>query len=78
MQNETNKRANRNTGKDVIAAILLLIPFIVYFDLPYFDVVNPTVAGVPFYYWFQTLWLVISAILFLIAAFLIDSNGRSV
>jgi phosphoglycerol transferase MdoB-like AlkP superfamily enzyme len=78
MQNETNKRANRNTGKDVIAAILLLIPFIVYFDLPYFDVVNPTVAGVPFYYWFQTLWLVISAILFLIAAFLIDSNGRGV
>ena len=76
MRNNTGKRAHRNAGKDVVAAILLLIPFVVYFDLPYFDVVQPTVAGVPFYYWFQTLWLAISAILFVIAAFIIDSNGK--
>ncbi|MBX8631258.1 MAG: DUF3311 domain-containing protein [Thermoplasmata archaeon] len=75
MQNETDARAHRSLGKDIAAAILLLIPFVVYFDLPYYDKVNPTLAGVPFYYWFQTLWLLLSAILFIIAAFILDSNS---
>ncbi len=59
--------------KKLIAAILILIPFGVYFDVPFYNVVNPVAWGLPFYYWFQMLMLPVSAVLFLIAAFIIDS-----
>ena len=58
--------------KDIVAAILILIPFAVYFDVPFYNVVNPTLGGLPFFYWFQIAMLPVSAILFLIAAVLID------
>ncbi|MCL5430400.1 MAG: DUF3311 domain-containing protein [Candidatus Marsarchaeota archaeon] len=58
--------------KDIIAAILLLIPFAVYFNVPFYNVVNPVLGGLPFFYWFQIVMLPISAVLFLIAAVLID------
>ncbi len=60
--------------KTIVAAILLLIPFAVYFDVPFYNVVNPQWGGLPFFYWFQMLMLPVSAILFLIAAYLIDTK----
>ncbi len=74
MVEENNIGAKRSVGKDVVAAILLLIPFLAYIDLGSFDKVTPELYGVPFYYWYQTVWLVISAILFVIAALLINSG----
>ncbi len=59
-------------SRQVIAAILLLIPFVVYFDVPFYNVADPTLGGLPFYYWFQLIMLPVSAVLFLIAAMLID------
>ncbi len=59
-------------AKKVVAAILLLIPFAVYFDIPFYNVVNPEIAGLPFFYWFQIVMLPVSALLFIIAAVLID------
>ncbi|MDE1856877.1 MAG: DUF3311 domain-containing protein [Candidatus Micrarchaeota archaeon] len=59
-------------AKTVVAAVLLLIPFAVYFDVPFYNVVSPTWGGLPFYYWFQLVMLPVSAILFLVAAILID------
>ena len=60
------------TGRQAVAAILILIPFAVYFDVPYYNVVAPTFGGLPFFYWFQMLMLPVSALLFIIAAYLID------
>lgn len=54
------------------AAILIAIPFAVYFYVPFYNVVNPTLGGLPFFYWFQMAMLPASAILFLVAALLID------
>lgn len=54
-----------------IAGILMVIPFFAYIILPVYDRVDPTLAGVTFFYWYQTLWLAISAVLFGVAAFLI-------
>ncbi|MHB1830105.1 MAG: DUF3311 domain-containing protein [Candidatus Micrarchaeaceae archaeon] len=55
-----------------IAGILILIPFAVYFDVPFYNVINPELGGLPFFYWFQMAMLPVSAVLFVIAAFLID------
>ena len=59
-------------AKTIAAAILILIPFVVYFDVPFYNVVNPEWGGLPFFYWFQMVMLPITAVLFFIAAVLID------
>ncbi|MEM0150148.1 MAG: DUF3311 domain-containing protein [Candidatus Micrarchaeaceae archaeon] len=58
----------------VLAAILLLIPLAVYCDVWFFNVVEPSWGGLPFYYWFQILMLLVSGILFYFAVYLIDKK----
>ncbi len=58
-----------------VSAILLVIPFIAYVLLPTYDRVSPELAGVSFFYWYQTLWLAISAVMFGVAAYLINNLG---
>ncbi len=55
----------------MIAGILMAIPFFAYIILPVYDRVDPQLFGVPLFYWYQTVWLAISAVLFGVAAFLI-------
>ena len=55
-----------------MAAILVLLPFAVYFDVPFYNVTAPELAGLPFFYWFQLIMLPVTAILFITAAYLID------
>ncbi len=57
--------------KYIGAGILLVIPFIVYFAIPTYNKVQPELGSLPFFYWYQTLWLAISTILFSIAALII-------
>ncbi|EQD77541.1 integral membrane protein [mine drainage metagenome] len=54
------------------AAVFLLIPFVVYLSVPSYNMVDPKFYGLPFFYWYQTLWLVLSGILFGLAAWLIN------
>ncbi len=65
----------KRVGVYVVSAILLVIPFIAYLLLPTYDRVSPELAGVSFFYWYQTLWLVISAVMFGVAAYLINHLG---
>ena len=58
-------------SKDAVAAILILIPFVVYFAMPTYNTIQPALGGLSFFYWWQTLWLAISAVLFYAAAVLI-------
>ncbi|MFP3210775.1 MAG: DUF3311 domain-containing protein [Thermocladium sp.] len=61
----------------IIAAILMLIPLIIYLDLPSYNSVNPELLGVPFFYWYQTLWLALSAVIFAVAAILLYWGEKS-
>ena len=40
--------------------VLLVIPFIAVLWVPFYDRVEPSVAGFPFFYWYQLLWVVLS------------------
>ena len=62
-------------SKDAVVAILIAIPFIVYFAVPTYNMVNPTLGGVPFFWWYQVLWLAISAALFFAAALLLGRKA---
>jgi hypothetical protein len=60
----------------VVAGILLVIPLVVFLDIPSYNRETPELAGLPFFYWWQILWLALSAGLFVVAAILIDWNGQ--
>ncbi|HEX4172624.1 MAG TPA: DUF3311 domain-containing protein [Acetobacteraceae bacterium] len=45
------------------ARLLLLIPFVVVLWVPFYNSVEPTWGGVPFFYWYQLLWIVVSAVI---------------
>ncbi len=41
--------------------ILLIVPFIVLLYPPFYNVRQPEFIGIPFFYWFQLLWILITA-----------------
>lgn len=45
--------------------LLLFIPFIALLWVPFYDRSEPALAGIPFFYWYQMLWILIGAILIL-------------
>ncbi len=49
--------------------LLLIIPFIVLLYPPFYDFREPAFIGIPFFYWFQLLWVIITAILTAIVYF---------
>ncbi len=65
--------SSQSGNKKVLAALLLLIPMVVFAIAPIYNFKGPTLFGLSFFYWFETLWLVVSAVLFLFAARLLNS-----
>ncbi len=45
----------------VWARLLLLIPFIAVLWVPFYNSAEPTWIGVPFFYWYQLLWIITGA-----------------
>lgn len=43
--------------------LLLIIPFIVLLWPPFYSFSEPVLFGFPFFYWFQLLWIIITAII---------------
>jgi hypothetical protein len=61
----------------VVVAILLIVPFAVYLSVPSYARVKPRLAGFPFFYWWQLLWVIITA-LFIGTAYLLTRRTRPV
>jgi hypothetical protein len=45
------------------ARLLLILPFIAMLWVSSYDSAEPMVAGIPFFYWYQLLWVIIGAVL---------------
>ena len=45
------------------ARLLLILPFIAMLWVSSYDSAEPMVAGIPFFYWYQLLWVLIGAVL---------------
>lgn len=43
--------------------ILLIAPFIALLYPPFYNFTQPEFIGIPFFYWFQLLWIIITAII---------------
>lgn len=49
--------------------LLLLLPFVAMFLVPSYNRIEPEWGGIPFFYWYQLLWIPIGAALTLIVYF---------
>ena len=56
--------------------LLLLAPFVAMFWVPSYNRIEPTWGGVPFFYWYQLLWIPIAARLTLIVYFATQRSDR--
>jgi hypothetical protein len=43
--------------------IILLLPFIGLLWVPFFNKLEPSLLGFPFFYWYQILWIPVTAFL---------------
>jgi len=43
--------------------LLLVVPFVGTLWVPFYDAVEPRLGGVPYFYWYQFLWIGIGAVL---------------
>lgn len=43
--------------------LLFLIQFVAVLWVPFYNSTEPSLFGIPFFYWYQMLWVIISAIL---------------
>ncbi|GAA0328398.1 DUF3311 domain-containing protein [Actinoallomurus spadix] len=46
----------------VVTAVLLLAPFVIYLAVPSYAKIKPRLAGFPFFYWWQLLWVILTAV----------------
>jgi len=47
----------------VWARLLLIIPFVAMLWVSSYDSAAPLWAGVPFFYWYQLLWVIVGAVI---------------
>ena len=54
--------------------LLLLVPYVAVLWPPFYNRVSPEIAGVPFFYWYQMLWVVLGAAI-LVPVYLADERA---
>jgi uncharacterized membrane protein YdbT with pleckstrin-like domain len=42
--------------------LILLIPYVAFAWVPFYDRVEPQLFGIPFFYWWQIVWIVLTAL----------------
>jgi hypothetical protein len=63
----TAPASRRSTGLWVLILVLLIPPVVVPLWVPLYDKTDPTLWGFPFFYWFQFLLILCSAVLTVVA-----------
>ena len=58
----TNTNGGRTRTGRRAAYLLLLIPFVALLWVPFYAAATPQAAGMPFFYWYQLLWVPIVAV----------------
>jgi hypothetical protein len=60
MDGQSTKTKGQNKGGDRRWRLLLLGPFFGLIWVPFYNVVEPSFYGLPFFYWYQFLWVFIT------------------
>ncbi|HXC57558.1 MAG TPA: DUF3311 domain-containing protein [Rhizomicrobium sp.] len=54
--------------------LLLLIPYAAVLWVPSYNRIDPMLAGIPFFYWYQMLWIVLGAAV-MIPVYLVEERA---
>ena len=57
--------------------LLLLVQFVAVLWPPFYNRAEPTLGGMPFFYWYQLLWVLIGAVLTAIVYFATEAQSRN-
>jgi len=63
----TPKSSSRFTGRHWLVYVLFLAVVVVSLWVPLYNRIEPDLAGIPFFYWFQIAWIVVCAIAVVVA-----------
>ncbi|MFF3315670.1 DUF3311 domain-containing protein [Streptomyces sp. NPDC003035] len=77
MSEETQGRQPTVTPVRVVVALCLIAPFVAMLWVSSYAKVEPTFIGIPFFYWYQMAWVVISTVLTMVAYALWQRDQRS-
>ncbi len=53
---------SRSSTVQVLWVLFLLAPFVGALWVPFYNRVDPALFGIPFFYWFQFVWIIVTAI----------------
>jgi hypothetical protein len=53
----------KTTGGSRWWNLLLAAPFVALLWVPFYSRIEPTILGIPFFHWFQLLWVVLTSVL---------------
>ncbi|MEY9862208.1 hypothetical protein ABH935_007853 [Catenulispora sp. GAS73] len=70
-ESELSTRGPVVTPARLIAAVCVIVPFVAVLWVPIFDKDKPEVAGFPFFFWWQLLWVAVTAALMGLAYFVV-------
>lgn len=59
----TSSVGERRSNAKAFWYLLLIIPFIATLWVPFYAGKDPELAGIPFFYWYQFLWVIITSLL---------------
>jgi membrane protein implicated in regulation of membrane protease activity len=69
-------RRTRNPGVYWVAGVLLLIAIVMPLMVPLYAKEDPTFAGIPFFFWYQFLWIPVTALLTTICYRIVSRQGQ--
>ena len=55
--------SNNRTNTTHLSTLLLLVPFVALLWVPFYNSIEPAIWGIPFFYWYQFLWVVLTSAL---------------
>jgi hypothetical protein len=56
-----------------LSYLLLLVPYAAMLFVPSYNRIEPALAGIPFFYWYQLMWIVLGVVI-LLPAFLVGER----
>ncbi|WP_432035863.1 DUF3311 domain-containing protein [Streptomyces cucumeris] len=65
------------TPTRVVVAFCLIVPFVAMLWVGSYAKVEPAFIGIPFFYWYQMLWVPVSAVLTSVAYVLVRRERRA-
>jgi hypothetical protein len=66
----------RVTPARALAAVCVILPIVATLWVSTYNRTPPTLGGIPFFYWYQLLWVIITGVLMIVAYLAIRHDSR--